>query len=107
MTFQDKAVEGDLQLIEASLQGRRRRHEPPAPQAEREPSGAMRIRVRGRRHRLDTLLADGVDPLSSAELTLRARQLNQPSVRQALARGLRRAVNDAQDERVHMLRAAV
>ncbi len=107
MRYQDKALEGELQLIQASLQGRWRRQAPPATQDDRDADASLRVRVRVRRHRLDTQLADGVDPLSSAELTLRARQLNQPSVRRVVARGSRRAVNDAHDERLHMLRTSI
>ncbi len=104
MRYQDKALAGDLQLIEASLQGRWRKQSPPDAQ---EPAASLRVRVRVRRHRFDAQLAEGVDPLSSVELTLRARQLNQPAVRRAIAGGLRRAVREAHDERVHMLSAAV
>jgi len=55
----------------------------------------LRLRVLFRRHGLDHQLAAGREPASSAELGLRARQLENPVARRRLARSLRGAVADA------------
>ncbi len=54
---------------------------PPAPWARL----WLRLRVRGRAHKLDRALAVGASPLDSEELSLRADQLSRPEVRKRLA----------------------
>jgi hypothetical protein len=66
----------------------------------------LRLRVRLRRHGLDHQLAAGLEPASSAELRLRARQLEEPAVRRRLARSLRGAVADARGHPAGCLRSA-
>jgi len=56
---------------------------------------ALRVRVWLRRARLDESLARGVDPVSSAELELRALQLCSAKYRRRLARSLVRMLCDA------------
>jgi hypothetical protein len=57
------------------------------------PAGLMlRVRVLLRRERLDRSLAEGCDPLDSAELALRARQLTGPVHRGRLADSIERIV---------------
>jgi hypothetical protein len=56
---------------------------------------------------LDRELASGVAPESCGALTLRARRLIGPSARAALARQLRRVVNDARGGHVWMSRVPV
>jgi hypothetical protein len=67
------------------------------------PTASVRLRLSVRfRHRgLDSQIAGGVDPSSSAELTLRAWQLVQPASRRRLARALRRTVIQAHERRVN------
>jgi hypothetical protein len=67
------------------------------------PTASVRLRLSVRlRHRgLDSQIAGGVDPSSSAKLTLRAWQLVQPASRRRVARALRRTVIQAHDHRVH------
>ena len=70
-------------------------------------------RVRLHATRLDGEIADGADPMESAERAARAAQLLAPRMRHGLARGLRRAVLDARQtacmrsSAVHVARAAV
>jgi hypothetical protein len=52
----------------------------------------LRLRVRIRHRKLDSLIADGVLPATDPELELRARQLARPAVRATVARALRRAM---------------
>ena len=59
----------------------------------------LRLSVCLRRRGLDRQLAAGVDPSRAPDLQLRAWQLVQRSSRQGVARGLRRAVRDAQNYR--------
>jgi hypothetical protein len=56
---------------------------------------ALRMRVAARRHRLTGELADGADPCSSPERSLRAAQLTSTHRRRQLARTLRRIVHEA------------
>jgi hypothetical protein len=56
---------------------------------------AVRIRTRLGRAQLDSELANGADPTSSAELALRAEQLSSPGVRARIANGLVEALGDA------------
>ena len=56
---------------------------------------AVRIRTRLGRAQLDSELANGADPASSAELTLRAEQLSSPAERARIANGLVEALGDA------------
>ena len=69
----------------------------PAPHdsAGRPPGLALRMRTWWQRHRLDDQLADGVDPATGAELTLRAAQLRSPVTRSELANALVEALGDA------------
>ena len=50
---------------------------------------ALRVRVRWSAPRLDAMLARGIDPVSSDELTLRAEQLSSAEKRAELARSIR------------------
>lgn len=105
MRYQDKALEGDLQLLQASAQRPRRR------QADellaKKASIGVRARVRVRRQRLDALLAGGTEPSKSPELALRAQQLCSREARKMIAGSLRRAVTDASENRVHLISSAV
>lgn len=56
---------------------------------------AVRIRTRLGRAQLDSELASGSDPASSAELALRAKQLSSPAERSRIANGLVEALGDA------------
>lgn len=56
---------------------------------------AVRIRTRLGRAELDSELAHGSDPASSAELALRAEQLSSPAERARIANGLVEALGDA------------
>ncbi len=60
-------------------------------------SNSLLLRLRGslQQARLDRLLAEGADPAETAELSLRARQLQRPGRRRALAKGLERAIAQA------------
>jgi hypothetical protein len=66
-----------------------------------------RLSVRLRRRGLDRELAAGVNPAGSPDLELRAWQLVQHSSRRRVARGLRRAVRDAQNHRLNELSSVV
>jgi hypothetical protein len=55
----------------------------------------VRMRTRWRRARLDDELAGGASPTASADLTLRATQLNSPVVRSRLVGALVRRLDDA------------
>jgi len=59
---------------------------------------SLGVRIRTARHRgdLTRALADGVDPRSSEELSLRATQLTGTGSRRNIARSMRRAVAEAQ-----------
>jgi hypothetical protein len=105
MRFQDKALEGDLQLIEASLQKSRRQQS--AELLEQKASIGVRARVRVRRQRLDALLAAGTEPGESPELALRASQLSSMAARKTVASALRRAVTDAREHRIHLISSVV
>jgi hypothetical protein len=59
------------------------------------PSRAVHLRTWSRRNRLDEELAHGVDPATSAELSLRAAQLRSPAERTRLANALVKALGDA------------
>jgi hypothetical protein len=59
------------------------------------PGLGVRMRTRWRRARLDDELAGGASPTASAELTLRATQLNSPVVRSRLVGALVRRLDDA------------
>jgi hypothetical protein len=59
----------------------------------------LRLRVLARRERLDRMLLEGADPVTSAELTLRAFQLTRPPGRAALAAGIEDAVSSAGSRR--------
>jgi hypothetical protein len=61
-----------------------------------------RLRARLSATRLDEQLALGADPGSSPELAAHAEWLVAPRGRRALATGLRRAVMDARDPRLHV-----
>jgi hypothetical protein len=65
------------------------------------------LTARLRADSLDRELARGVAPESCGALTLRARRLIGPSARAALARQLRRVVNDARGGHVWMSRVPV
>ena len=65
------------------------------PHARTRPSLAVRVRTRWRRNRLDEELAHGVDPATSAELSLRAAQLRSPAERARLANALVETLGDA------------
>lgn len=76
--------------------------------------GTLQVtRARLHANRLDTEIADGADPIDTAERSARAAQLMHPRARDALARGLRRAVLDARQiscarsSAVHVARPAV
>jgi hypothetical protein len=56
---------------------------------------SVRLRTRFRRNRLDAELAQGGDPSTSAELTLRAAQLRSPGQRTRLANALIKALGSA------------
>jgi hypothetical protein len=60
-----------------------------------------RLSVRLRRRGLDRQLAAGVNPDTSPDLELRAWQLVQHASRRRVARGLRRAVREAQSHRLN------
>ncbi len=53
------------------------------------------VRVTVQRAKLTRALAEGMDPLSTDELALRARQLTSERTRRTFARSLRRAIVDA------------
>ena len=55
----------------------------------------LRLRVLAQRERLDRRLIEGTDPVTSAELTLRAYQLSRPAHRRALAASVDDAVASA------------
>jgi hypothetical protein len=59
------------------------------------PGLAVRLRTWFRRNRLDEELARGLDPATSAELSLRAAQLRSPGERSRLANGLVETLGDA------------
>ncbi len=59
------------------------------------PSLAVRVRTRFGRAALDSELANGADPASSAELALRAEQLRSPAERARIANRLVEALGDA------------
>jgi hypothetical protein len=59
------------------------------------PGLAIRVAVLARRRELDARLAAGDNPLSSRALALRARQLHDPTIRQALAKGIEKVVTTA------------
>ena len=59
------------------------------------PGLAVRIRTWFRRNRLDEELARGLDPATSAELSLRAAQLGSPAERSRLANALVETLGDA------------
>ena len=61
----------------------------------RSPGLALRMRTWWRQDRLDQRLAHGVDPDTSAELTLRAAQLRSPAMRFKLANALVEELGDA------------
>jgi hypothetical protein len=58
--------------------------------------GMLRVRVALKGPQLDAQLAAGVDPVTSAELALRAGQLRSPRRRARFARSLRRAIASAE-----------
>jgi hypothetical protein len=59
------------------------------------PGLAVRIRTRWRRNHLDEELSHGVDPATSAELSLRAAQLRSPAGRARIANALGETLGDA------------
>jgi hypothetical protein len=59
------------------------------------PGLAVRIRTRWRRNHLDEELSHGVDPATSAELSLRATQLRSPAGRARIANALGETLGDA------------
>jgi hypothetical protein len=63
------------------------------------PTFGLRMRTRLGRDRLDEELASGADPASSAELTLRAEQLQSRAVRSRLANVIERMVGDSHSGR--------
>jgi hypothetical protein len=67
----------------------------PSDSTGRPPGLLLRMRTWWRRDRLDDQLADGVDPTTGAELTLRAAQLRSPVTRSELANALVAALGDA------------
>ena len=67
----------------------------PGKRGTRVPSLAVRIRTRLGRAELDEALASDADPAGSAELALRAEQLNSPAERARIANGLVEALGDA------------
>jgi hypothetical protein len=67
---------------------------------------AVRIRTRLARAALDSELANGADPASSAELALRAEQLSSPAERARIANGLVEALGDARRGEPMTLRPA-
>ena len=71
-----------------------------SPVSGRRPTLAVRMRTRLGRDRLDEELASGADPASSAELTLRAAQLQSRAVRSRLANAIVRMVGDSHAGRV-------
>jgi len=65
----------------------------PRPDVPNRPASALlRLRVVGRRGRLDRLLAEGTDPTTDARLALRAAQLTRAKLRATLARSLLNAL---------------
>jgi hypothetical protein len=66
------------------------------------PTGSLglRVKVAGRRVALTEQLANGADPASTPELSLRARQLTSDRQRRQTARALRRTVSEARDPAV-------
>jgi hypothetical protein len=105
MRYQDKALEGDLQLLDASSQRPRRRQSDEL--LAKKASIGIRARVRVRRQRLDALLAGGAEPTESPELALRAQQLCSPEARRMIAGSLRRAVGDARENRIHLISSVI
>jgi hypothetical protein len=65
------------------------RHTAKAHPAKVRPSLALRLRVRWNAAQLDAALADGADPGASKALALRARQLEDPKHRAAIAKSIR------------------
>jgi len=61
------------------------------------PGVALRLRTWWRRDRLDEQLAEGADPTTSAELTLRAEQLSSDTKRIRLAEDLEGVLREARD----------
>jgi hypothetical protein len=59
----------------------------------------LRARVLAHRERLDRMLIEGADPVTTDELTLRAYQLSRPSHRRALAASIDDAVRSAATRR--------
>jgi hypothetical protein len=59
------------------------------------PTLGVRLRTRWRRNRLDDELASGADPASSAELTLRAGELQSQAVRSRLANAIMEMLDGA------------
>jgi hypothetical protein len=78
----------------------------PAPASGR-PGVALRLRTRRRRNRLDEQLADGVDPTTSAELRLRAAQLDSPAERTRIANALVDALGKARQPNLGAFRHEV
>ncbi|HTX07188.1 MAG TPA: hypothetical protein VME22_01180 [Solirubrobacteraceae bacterium] len=76
------------------IEGFEPRRDPFAPP---ESSITLRIRVATHRGALTEQLAEGADPTSSPELTLRASQLTSDRRRRQLARSLRRTVNEVRN----------
>jgi hypothetical protein len=70
---------------------------PTDPQLAGRHSNWLSLRLRGllQQARLDRLLAEGADPAETAALSLRARQLQRPRRRRALAKGLEGAIVQA------------
>jgi hypothetical protein len=58
----------------------------------------LRLRVRGRVHKLDRALATGASPADSEELSLRADQLSSPEVRERLAGTYTRLSDESQGQ---------
>lgn len=69
------------------------------------PGLGLRLRTWWRRDRLDEQLANGDDPRTSAELTLRAEQLGTAAARVRLARDLDGVLREARDQapQIHRL----
>ena len=78
-----------------------------APSQELHPSAAqarsvtLRLQVAVRRAALTRRLAEGEDPAATAQLGLRAHQLTTARTRSALARSLRRVIQEAQSPTLH------
>jgi len=70
--------------------------------ADSRPGLAVRLRTRRRRAALDEALAQGADPASSEELSLRADQLRSDAVRTQMANRLVEAVGEARGQRQHL-----